>query len=381
MEDNISFNIENDKNNNKINALDQSLQLDVFDAGDIVGNFEMDDDEDDSILLGILQDKINKSIEKENKKISKLEQSFKFNGDSFVNKKKYNTFNLKFDEEVLSKKLTGFLLNAYKIISEKYYDIIDEEDSNEISKEKKDLLNLIDEILLENKNKNCIITFVLADKDNIINDREFQLNFYAFHKIMKFNALLTIKIGFKIKIKMFIRSGNTRMSVQKCSINYNKEQKVIIKTDFNCSLINNILGNYGITYCTCGDCMKCNNRKKPKPFDDLLGYLKETNSITNRKDFTGLWFGKFNRYRNESGYKCSFCKEFYQKKLNIVRLFCNSDIDPDHSCQFWICLDCYKKKCKNNYNELCPNCGNFFITFSKLRRIFRYYRWKAKQEK
>ena len=140
---------------------------------------------------------------------------------------------LEFDEKSLNEKLTGFLLSAYKIIVEKNYDIIEEEDSNEISKEKKDLLNLIDEILLENKNKNCIITFVLADKDNIINDREFQLNFYAFHKIMKFNALLTIKIAFRIKIKMSIRSGNTCMSIQKSSINYNKEQKVIIKTDFN----------------------------------------------------------------------------------------------------------------------------------------------------
>ena len=373
MED-ITFRIENENNNNN-NILDQTLN---FNANDILcdlGDFEMDDDEDDVILFGILQNDIKKNLEKENKKISKNEQSFKFNNNSFVIKKKFNTLKLEFDEEALCEKLTEFLLNAYKIISEKNYNLIEDEDINEISKEKKNLLNLIDEIILENKNKNCTITFVLSEKDNIINEREFELNFYALHKIMKCSDLLTIKIIFKIKLKMSIRSGNVFMLIPKSSINYNKEQKLIIKANFNCSLNNNILGNYGTTYCTCGDCMKCSNRKKQKPFDDLLDYLKTTNHIINRRDFTGLWYWKFNRYRNESGYKCSFCKEFYQKKLNIVRLLCNSDIDPDHSCQFWICLDCYEKRLKNN-NELCPNCGKFIISFSKLRSLFRYHKWK-----
>ena len=373
MED-ISFKIENENNDNKINILDQTLQ---FDVKDIEQYFDKDTDEDESILLDILNNDIDKDIEKENKKISKLEKSIQFN-NSFAIKKNYNALKLKFDEEALCEKLTGFLLSAYKIISEKNYDLIEEEDTNEISKEKKDLLNLINEILSETENNNCKITFILGEKENTIGDKEFQLNFYAFHKIMKFNDLLKIKIAFKIKIKMYIRSGNVYMSIPKCSINYNKEQKIIIKADFKCSLINNVLGNYGTTYCTCGDCMKCNNRKKPKPFDDLLDYLKTTNNIKNKKDFTGLWYGKYNKYRNESGYKCSFCKEFYQNKLNIVRLYCNHDIDPDHSCQFWICLFCYKKRRKNS-DEVCPNCGKFLISFSKLRSFYRYYRWKTQQ--
>ena len=372
MEDKF-INIENENNGN--NILDKTL---TFNDNDILLDFEMDDAEDDSILLDILQNNINKNIEKENKKLTKFEKDDKFN-NSFVIKKKFNTLKLEFDEKILHEKLTGFLLSAYKIISEKNYDINDEEDSNENSKEKKDLLNLIDEILLENKNNNCKITFVLGEKENIIDDREFQLNFYAIHKMVKCNGLLKIKIAFKIKIKLAIRSGNVCMFIPKYSINYNKEQKVIFKADFKCSLINNILGNYGISYCTCGDCMKCNNRKEPKPFDNLLDYLKKTNNFSNRKDFTGLWMGKYYKYRNECGYKCSFCKEFYQKKLNIAKLYFNHDIDPDHSCQFWICRDCIKIKRLSKINELCPNCGKFLITFSKINRIFRYYKWKTKK--
>ena len=74
-----------------------------------------------------------------------------------------------------------------------------------------------------------------------------------------------------------------------------------------------------------------------------------------------------------------FCKEFYQKKLNIAKLYFNHDIDPDHSCQFWICRDCIKIKRLSKINELCPNCGKFLITFSKINRIFRYYKWKTKK--
>ena len=144
-------------------------------------------------------------------------------------------------------------------------------------------------------------------KEKSFNDRYFTLNVYVLHKISKFNDLLKLTIIFKVKIEMAVRSGNVNLSFTKCSIDYNdKAQEVIINPNLNCLLINN-------TYCTCGDCMKCRNRKEPKPFDDILYYLKKKNKIPNQIQFTGLWFGKYNRYRNESGYKCSFCTDFYKK--------------------------------------------------------------------
>ena len=176
---------------------------------------------------------------------------------------------------------------------------------------------------------------------------------------------------------MSIRSGNVKLNISKFIINYqDKAQEIIMNPNFGCLLINNKLGNYSITYCECGNCMNCKNKEEPKPFDDILYYLRKKNKIEEKIDFTGLWFGKFNRYRNESGYKCSFCRDFFSKKLNIVKLFCNPDFDSDHTCQFWICRDCFKAKRKENIHEICPNCGKFTITFSQLNSIYRYYRWK-----
>ena len=64
-------------------------------------------------------------------------------------------------------------------------------------------------------------------------------------------------------------------------------------------LINNNLGNYSVTYCTCGDCMNCKNRKEKKPFDDILFYLKKKNKINEKLQYTQLFYGKLNRYRNK----------------------------------------------------------------------------------
>ena len=373
----ISFNIEEIK---KENLLNQSINLD-FSKEDInIEYFDMHDKEDSEIFSKILGNDINKDIEKENKELKEFEKikkpTISLVSQNENNKKKTKISNkLNFSEHKLSKKLITFLLSAYKIISDKNYKV-EEEVLIESSKEIKYLLNLIDEILLENANNNCKMSIVIGKKENSFNDMQFLLNIYALHKIVKFNGLLNITIVFKIKIEMAIRSGDVKMLISKYSIDYeNKKQEIIIEPNFYCLLINNNLGYYSITYCTCGDCMKCKNRDKPKPFDDLLNYLKEKNKIPNKVDFTVLWFGKYNKYRNESGYKCSFCKEFYIKKLNIVKLFCNPNYDPDHSCQFWICRDCYKKENKNEI--LCPNCKKFKISFKKIYRIYRYYQWKA----
>ena len=114
------------------------------------------------------------------------------------------------------------------------------------------------------------------------------------------------------------------------------------------------------------------------PFDDLLFYLKEKNGINNKLKLTFLYFKGYNSYKNDSNYKCSFCKDFYVKKLNIVRLFCNPEIDPEHTCQFWICKDCYRHKFNYGTEEICPNCGKFKINLAKLKS---YSKWKLLNKK
>lgn len=392
---NIDFNPDEEQKKNSM--LDNSIILEIND--DDLKDFKCEE-EDLEIFENILNGDIKKKIKKENDKMNKIEKSFKKANISFVkqskNKKAIVSSKLKFKEESLSKKLVKFFLSVYQIISKENYDKDEENDEN--IKEKNHLLNIINEILLEYENNNCKFSFIYSENNNTLNDNSLTLNLKVIHEIVKFNGLVNIKIIFKVELKMFISSGDTQINIARYLINYenyndknnsedikfskHNDKEIIMKPNFKCFLINNILGNYGITYCTCGDCMKCMNRKEPKPFDKLLNYLKKKNEIESQIPFTRLWFGKYNKYRNESNYKCSFCKEFYEKKLNIVKLFCNPDFDPDHSCIFWICKDCYFNKKKNNMDnmeELCPNCGKFYINFTQLYRIFRYYKWRKHQ--
>ena len=360
--------------------LDQTLNLDSYKDKEELNGFKFFEEEDKIFLEKLFEDNNEKEIERENKEISKLEKSKNLSMKKQKKSRDKKDFKeLKFKKDIFQEKIKLFFLRAYNIISEKNYDIIiDEEDEDKEDLNK--LLNLIDQILLEKQN--CQLDIILGEKEKVFNNKEFIINLYVAHKILKFNDLLEIQIVFKAKIEMSIRSGNAKLYIPKLSILYQKKkQKIIMNPNFNCLLINNYLGNYGIAYCNCNYCEKCKNRKEKKnsfPFDDLLIYLKEANAknIPNKIEFTGLYYGKFNKYRNESGYKCSFCREFYEKKLNIVKLFCNPDSDSDHTCQFWICRDCYYGKCRRRGNEICPNCGKFYINLSRLISIRRYYRWK-----
>ena len=343
--------------------------------------------EEEKILLSqIFNNKINAETEKANKTVEKQEKIMQKIEKKIKKQSGIPSPELKYSEKKLAKRLKSFFLKAYDIISKNNYDrIIEDEDDDEIedSKETKHLLSLINQIILEKENQNCKMKIIFGEKEKKIIDREFIINLYVDHKIKKFNELLKINIIFKVKIEMSVRSGNVKLTISKYSINYDdNKQEIIIEPNFKCLLINNNLGNYSVTYCTCGKCMNCKNRNEPKPFDDVLLYLKEKNGISNNYlEYTVLWFGKYNKYRNESGYKCSFCQDFYSKKLNIVKLFCNPNIDPDHTCIFWICRDCYNKKMNDYYynyykDDICPNCGKFKINFSKLRSIYYYLKRK-----
>ena len=342
---------------------------------------EEDFDNDLKELENFLDNKKDKNIENENKKISKLEKDLKKKELKFQPKKIFTSKKLKFKKERLDPILIDLFLNAYKIIKKGYYDIKDE-DVEEKKKEKDYILKLIEQIIFEKNNNNCEMSIEYRDKkENNYNKRFFNIYLYIIHKISKCNGLLNLEIKLKVKLKIAVRSGNVELLISKCYLNYqDNKQNLKMKPNITFILINNILGNYSVTYCTCGVCMNCKNREEIKPFDKLLSYLKKKNKIDKEPQFTQLYFGKYNKYRNESGYKCSFCKDFYNKQSNIVKLFCNPDYDLDHTCQFWTCGDCYMMKIKgNNKIEKCPNCEKFLVNFSKLYRIFTYLRWKKNQ--
>ena len=105
-------------------------------------------------------------------------------------------------------------------------------------------------------------------------------------------------------------------------------------------------------------------------------YLQKRNKINPALELTYLYFKGCNSYKNDSNYKCSFCKDFYAKKSNIVRLFCNKEIDPEHTCQFWICGNCYYNNLRYKDVEKCPNCGKFKVNFSNLKS---FTKWKNMQ--
>ena len=240
-----------------------------------------------------------------------------------------------------------------------------------MTKEIEYLLRLINQIIIEKKNHNCKFKFNHNNNEIYNENKTFIMDLEVIHKIKLFNKLLKMEIIFNLLIEMYIRSGNTIIKFSTCKINYqDKEREIIIKPNFTCLLVNNNLGNYSITYCSCNNCENCKNRKNKKPFDDLLLYLRKKYKIKYKPEYTQLWYGKYNSYRNNVGYKCSFCSDFYKKKLNIVKLYCIKDCD--HSCIFWICFYCYNKKIQLGKSEICPNCENFEINFSKLKSIYRF---------
>ena len=337
---------------------------------------EEDDKDNDEDLIKLFDNILN--IEKENKNISKFEKALEEQKTNPQTKKIFESKKLKFKEEKLNPLLIDFFLRAYKIINNKYFDIKEEVDDKDKKKEQNYILKLIEQIILEKNSGNCDMSVKYSkDEEGNFTNRIINIYLYIKHKISKCHDLLNIKITFKVALKIAIRSGNVELLISKCYLNYeNNTQKIKMNPNITILLINNNLGNYSVTYCTCGNCMNCKNRKEKKPFDDLLSYLKKKNKIEEKPQYTQLFYGKFNRYRNESGYKCSFCKDFYNRKSNIVKLFCSPDDDSDHTCQFWTCKQCYFENKKNKKIEECPNCGKFLINFSKVVRILEYLRSK-----
>ena len=291
---------------------------------------------------------------------------------------------LNFDDNIYEKMKT-FVLKVYKFICEdsEENELIDKEKKDDDNSNDKDEINFINIIkkFIEKEKKNYEMDISIKEEKSNFNDNLFIIHLYDKHKINMCNDLLNMKIKIKIEINMAISNGNIQVKFYYMKINYNhKKQELKLQPNLKCTIINSNIGKRGKTYCTCENCDRCKNRYN-FPFDDLLFYLREQNEIKEKLKLTDLYFKGCNSYKNDSNYKCSFCQDFYAKKSNIVRLFCNEEIDPEHTCQFWICRNCYNSiiEYRNEYgcdNEPCPNCRKFLVNFSRLKSLSK---WKMKQ--
>ena len=332
-------------------------------------NINNDDKED----YGDFKELINLFEQKTQKKSKSKEKNY----SCFINKNEISTKSLNFgDKDKFKKKLEQFLLRAYKLICEdnEQNELIDKEeiDDNRDNNDEIKFLNILNKCIKNEKEHNKM-EISLRDKKCYFNENYFIIKLKERHEINMCNDLLKINIKIKLEVKILISNGNSQISFHYMEIKYNGDKtKLKLKPNLKCTIINSFIGKRGITFCTCNNCERCRNREN-FPFDDLLKFLKEKNKISNNLKFTYLYFKGYNSYKNDSNYKCSFCKDFYINKSNIIRLFCNHKIDPEHTCQFWICRDCYFRNLKYGTKEVCPNCNKFIVNFSILKS---YYKWK-----
>ena len=345
MEDDSVFEPPNEKN-------EQSFA--DFNLNEIIENNHYN-----NVDFGDFQELISLFEQKKNKNSNKEE-----NISQFINNNNNLENNLNFDDEIYEK-IEIFLLKVYKLICEdsEENELIDKEKIIDNDNDDNDEINFINIIkkFIENEKKNYKMDISIKKEKCYFNEKFFIINLYDNHKINMCNDLLNMKIKIKMEINMALSNGNIQIKFYYMKINYNhKNQKLKLEPNLKCTIINSIIGKRGITYCTCENCDRCLNRYN-FPFDGLILYLKEQNKIKEELKLTYLYFKGCNSYKNDSNYKCSFCKDFYAKKSNIVRLFCNKEIDPEHTCQFWICGNCYYNKLRYKDIEKCPNCGKFKV--------------------
>ena len=180
----------------------------------------------------------------------------------------------------------------------------------------------------------------------------------------------------------------------------NKKEKSKNKEKFNLTkylnnshpilftIYNNSTGKEGLRLCACGNCYICKNReKKQNKFDVIIKYLNNLNldPKENELPYTQLLFNKRkkkNSPNNINGYKCSFCNT---DKLYLTKIFCDHFTGIDHLCVFYMCNNCYQKFYEiDDYSEkeeICPNCGKFYVNFSQIAELLNYLNYLNECEK
>ena len=321
---------------------------------------------------------------------------------------KLNKFNteIKFDEH-LNEKLNDFIFNIFNEINKKNYKLITNSYNNIIIKKNvknfliKKLLPII-KIIIENKIspeiKNDKILLIKNNKKNE-EENKFNNNYYYIpinlkYKIIRCNNLLAINVKFKLRILISFRSGDAQIIFKKIYFYYknknNEELKIdlsekfkIEKNDLIFHIYNNILGIVGLCFCLCenSNCKYCvtkkQNSKKFFIFDNFIKYLNKLNNIYNHRDFTPIYYKpKPNSIYNNCNYKCSFCKTFKKYSDNkLWKYIFHKKNDPDHSCYFFICDDCYEnnEKIINDVDIPCPNCKKFYVNFYQAEKLIINY--------
>ena len=151
---------------------DKEKSFDELDVSKIEFSINEEDFDNDLKELEIMLDnKKDKSIENENKKISKLEKDLKKKELKFQPKTIFISKKLKFKKERFDPLLIDLFLNAYNIIKKGYYDIKEEEDDEDKKKEKDYIVKLIEQIILEKSKNNCKKSIEYCDsKENNYNE-------------------------------------------------------------------------------------------------------------------------------------------------------------------------------------------------------------------
>ena len=151
---------------------DKEKSFDELDISKIEYSINEEDFDNDLKELEIMLDnKKDKSIENENKKISKLEKDLKKKELKFQPKTIFISKKLKFKKERFDPLLIDLFLNPYNIIKKGYYDIKEEEDDEDKKKEKDYIVKLIEQIILEKSKNNCKMSIEYCDsKENNYNE-------------------------------------------------------------------------------------------------------------------------------------------------------------------------------------------------------------------
>ena len=321
---------------------------------------------------------------------------------------KLNKFNIeiKFDEH-LNEKLNDFIFNIFNEINKQNYKLITNSNNNIPIKKNvknfliKKLLPII-KIIIENKispeiNNDKIL--LIKNKEKSEEENKFNNNYYyipinLIYKIIRCNNLLAINVRFKLRILISFRSGDAQIIFKKIYFYYKNINNELLKIDLNekfkiekndliFHIYNNILGIFGLCFCVCenSNCNYCVTKKQNKKnffiFDNFIKYLNKLNNIYYHRDFTPIYYKpKPNSIYNNCNYKCSFCKTFKKYSDNkLWKYIFHNKNDPDHSCYFFICDDCYEnnEKIINDVDIPCPNCKKFKTNFYQAEKLLINY--------
>ena len=242
-----------------------------------------------------------------------------------------------------------------------------------------------------------LISFILTNKISLKvelkylkqQSQYYQFNLIAFGTHYIIPSILKVGITLDFNITMSLRSGNLIVHCIKSKLMYQNGNEIFnnalninkflnVKDNDECEWLffNNNLGKDGRCMCICDrkDCYYCTNKNDIEPFEEMRthinGQCASDDYNTKSYSYTQAWTfsNKRNSLDNNCNYKCSFCRE---QKGKLMRIFFHREKDADHSCYFFMCDACVDdyRNADGDKVELCPNCGKFWVNFTKINYI------------